>query len=52
MLIARGADAAVANFGPGIGRDLEKLRLERLLPEWLDIQKSRPNSLLRYRPSG
>jgi ATP-dependent helicase/nuclease subunit B len=40
-LIARGADAAVAKLGPGIGRDLEKQRLQRLLPEWLDIEKSR-----------
>jgi probable DNA repair protein len=41
-LIARGADAAIAKLGPGIGRDLEKRRLQRLLPEWLDIEKSRP----------
>jgi probable DNA repair protein len=40
-LIARGAEAAVAKLGPGIGRDLEKQRLQRLLPEWLDIEKSR-----------
>jgi ATP-dependent helicase/nuclease subunit B len=40
-LIGRGADAAVAKLGPGIGRDLEKQRLQRLLPEWLDIEKSR-----------
>jgi len=31
----------VAKLGPGIGRDLEKQRLQRLLPEWLDIEKSR-----------
>jgi ATP-dependent helicase/nuclease subunit B len=41
-LIARGADAAVAKLGPGIGRDLEKQRLQRLLPAWLDIEKLRP----------
>jgi ATP-dependent helicase/nuclease subunit B len=41
-LIALGADAAVAKLGPGIGRDLEKRRLQRLLNEWLDIEKSRP----------
>ncbi len=41
-LIERGADAAVAKLGPGIGRDLEKQRLQRLLPAWLDIEKSRP----------
>ncbi len=40
-LIARGADAAVAKLGPGIGRDLEKRRLQRLLTEWLEIEKSR-----------
>ena len=40
-LIARGADAAVAKIGPGIGRDLEKQRLQKLLIEWLDIEKSR-----------
>jgi ATP-dependent helicase/nuclease subunit B len=40
-LIARGADAAVTKLGPGIGRDLEKRRLQRLLAEWLDIEKSR-----------
>jgi len=41
-LIARGADAAVAKLGPGIGRDLEKRRLQKLLLEWLEIEKSRP----------
>jgi ATP-dependent helicase/nuclease subunit B len=40
-LIARGADAAVAKLGPGIGRDLEKRRLQKLLLEWLGIEKSR-----------
>ncbi len=40
-LIDRGADAAVAKLGPGIGRDLEKRRLQKLLSEWLDIEKSR-----------
>jgi ATP-dependent helicase/nuclease subunit B len=40
-LIERGADAAVAKLGPGIGRDLEKRRLQKVLPEWLDIEKSR-----------
>ncbi len=41
-LIARGADAAVAKLGPGIGRDLEKRRLQKLLRAWLEIEKSRP----------
>jgi probable DNA repair protein len=40
-LIARGAAAAVAKLGPGIGRDLEKQRLQRLLSAWLEIEKSR-----------
>ncbi|MGA2877367.1 MAG: PD-(D/E)XK nuclease family protein [Bryobacteraceae bacterium] len=40
-LIARGADAAVAKLGPGIGRNLEKQRLQKILSEWLDIEKSR-----------
>jgi hypothetical protein len=40
-LIARGADAAAAKLGPGIGRELEKQRLQRLLAEWLNIEKSR-----------
>ena len=40
-LIARGAEAAVAKLGPGIGRDLEKRRLQKLLREWLEIEKSR-----------
>jgi RecB family exonuclease len=41
-LIVQGADAAVAKLGPGIGRDLEKRRLQKLLREWLAIEKSRP----------
>jgi ATP-dependent helicase/nuclease subunit B len=41
-LIAQGADAAVAKLGPGIGRDLEKRRLQKLLREWLAIEKARP----------
>ncbi len=40
-LITFGAEAAVAKLGPGIGRDLEKQRLQRLLAEWLHIEKSR-----------
>jgi ATP-dependent helicase/nuclease subunit B len=40
-LIARGADAAVTKLGPGIGRDLEKRRLQKLLREWLEIEMSR-----------
>jgi len=40
-LIASGADAAVTKLGPGIGRDLEKRRLQKVLAEWLNIEKSR-----------
>jgi probable DNA repair protein len=42
-LIAQGADAAAAKLGPGIGRDLEKRRLQKLLRGWLEIEKSRPD---------
>jgi probable DNA repair protein len=41
-LIARAADAAVLKLGPGIGRDLEKRRLQKLLPDWLNIEQARP----------
>jgi ATP-dependent helicase/nuclease subunit B len=41
-LIARAAGEAVAKLGPGIGRDLEKQRLQKLLTEWLEIERSRP----------
>jgi ATP-dependent helicase/nuclease subunit B len=40
-LIQKGADAAVAKLGPGIGRDIEKRRLQKLLGLWLEIEKSR-----------
>lgn len=40
-LVARGADAAIAKLGPGIGRDLEKQRLQRLLSAWLDLERTR-----------
>jgi probable DNA repair protein len=40
-LIAHGADAAVAKLGPGIGRNLEKQRLQKILAEWMDLEKSR-----------
>jgi ATP-dependent helicase/nuclease subunit B len=41
-LIVRGADAAVEKLGSGIGRDLEKRRLRKLLWEWLNLEKARP----------
>ena len=40
-VLVRSVDAAVATLGPGIGRDLEQRRLETLLAEWLEIEKSR-----------
>lgn len=40
-LIARGAEAAVGKLGPGIGRDLEKRRLQKLLWEWMSLEKAR-----------
>jgi probable DNA repair protein len=42
ILIAEGADTAVAKLGPGIGRDLEKQRLLKLLRAWLELEKARP----------
>ena len=45
-LIAQSAVAAVAKLGPGIGHDLEKRRLQRLLREWLEIEKSRPEFMV------
>lgn len=41
LLIANAADAAVKKVGPGIGRDLEKLRVQRLVTEWLEIERAR-----------
>jgi probable DNA repair protein len=41
-LVAEGADQAVSKLGPGIGRNLEKRRLQRLLRGWLEIEKLRP----------
>ena len=40
-VLARSVNAAVDTLGPGIGRDLERRRLERLLGEWLELEKSR-----------
>ncbi|HEX5226514.1 MAG TPA: PD-(D/E)XK nuclease family protein [Bryobacteraceae bacterium] len=42
-VIAAGADEAVAKLGPGIGRDLEKTRLQKLVGEWLEIERTRPD---------
>jgi ATP-dependent helicase/nuclease subunit B len=40
-LIARNVDAALQQLGVGFARRLEKRRLESLLAQWLDIEKSR-----------
>lgn len=40
-LISRSAASAIQQLANGIGRKLERRRLERLLPQWLDIEKSR-----------
>ena len=40
-LISRSARSAIQQLASGIGRKLERRRLERLLPQWLDIEKSR-----------
>src|SRR5260370_589439 len=39
-LIARSVDAAVERLGSGIGRNLERRRLRKLLAGWLGMQKS------------
>jgi hypothetical protein len=40
-LVERSAREAVERLGPGIGRNLERLRLEALLTEWLEIERQR-----------
>jgi len=40
-LISRSASAAVNGLPPGIGRKLEQRRLEKVLWDWLEIEKSR-----------
>ncbi len=40
-LISRSVAAAIEQLGSGIGRALERRRLERLLPEWFEIEKLR-----------
>ncbi len=40
-LISRCVGSAIQKLGSGIGHGLERRRLERLLPQWLDIEKSR-----------
>jgi probable DNA repair protein len=40
-LIKRHVETAVARLGPGIGRQLERVRLEKLLAEWLHKERSR-----------
>jgi len=40
-LISRSVESAIQQIGGGIGLRLERRRLERLLPQWLDIEKAR-----------
>jgi ATP-dependent helicase/nuclease subunit B len=40
-LISRSVGSAIQQIGSGIGHGLERRRLERLLPQWLDIEKTR-----------
>jgi len=40
-LISRSVASVMQQLGSGIGRNLERLRLERLLPQWLEIEKAR-----------
>jgi ATP-dependent helicase/nuclease subunit B len=46
-LVARHVEAGVECLGPGIGRNLERRRLEKLLAEWLEIEKSRSEFAVR-----
>ncbi|MDP8979408.1 MAG: PD-(D/E)XK nuclease family protein, partial [Acidobacteriota bacterium] len=39
--ITRGARTALDQLGPGIGRTLEQIRLESLLHDWLELEKTR-----------
>jgi ATP-dependent helicase/nuclease subunit B len=40
-LVRRGIDAALLQLGPGVGRNLERLRLEKRLTAWLEVEKKR-----------
>jgi ATP-dependent helicase/nuclease subunit B len=40
-LISRCVGSAIQQIGSGIGHGLERRRLERLLPQWLEIEKTR-----------
>ncbi len=46
-LIARASEAAVQKLGAVVGSGLERRRLERLLAEWLEIEKSRSEFVVR-----
>ncbi len=46
-LIARAAEVAVQKLGAVVGSRLEQHRLERLLGEWLEIEKSRSEFVVR-----
>ena len=40
-VIARNTRAALDELGPGLGRTLEQIRLESLLYDWLEVEKTR-----------
>jgi ATP-dependent helicase/nuclease subunit B len=40
-LIARNVEAALSQLGVGIGRNVERRRLQSLLAQWLDLEKRR-----------
>jgi ATP-dependent helicase/nuclease subunit B len=46
-LIARAAEASVQKLGAVVGSRLERQRLQRLLGEWLEIEKSRSEFVVR-----
>jgi ATP-dependent helicase/nuclease subunit B len=46
-LIARAAEVAVQKLGAVVGSGVERQRLERLLAEWLEIEKSRSEFVVR-----
>jgi len=46
-LIARAAEAAVQKLSAVVGSGLERRRIERLLAEWLEIEKARADFVVR-----
>ncbi len=46
-LIARATESAIRKLGAGVGLSVERRRLARVLAEWLDIEKSRSEFVVR-----